>query len=137
MNLGWGDGGNGNPSPAPCRNGQAQGPGLCNQRVVNYNGPSRVNVKKVPCPVVGDIVLGVRGFPAATPNLNSNIELTPINFRVGITDMWARGRTAADAPGTWKWLPRTWTNNFLHEPTTLFPVTGKYAALSEHREGDA
>jgi hypothetical protein len=68
--------------------------------------------------VEGQIQLGMRGF-GGTPYAGNNVELIPVHFRLGITDMWVRGRDAAEAPLPWVWLPRGWTNTFLHEPPTI------------------
>jgi len=76
MNLGRGLGGHGNPSPAPCVS-----MGNCLRTVVNYEGPSGIVMKKVPCPVEGNIRLGVRGF-GTSPLAGNNTELIPLHFRV-------------------------------------------------------
>ncbi len=60
----------------------------------------------------------MRGF-GGSPYAGNNIELIPVHFRLGITDMWTRGYDAANAPLPWVWLPRGWTNTFLHEPPTI------------------
>lgn len=112
MNLGTGAGGNGNPAPAPCR--AVQG-GDCNRKVLDYQGPTAIVMKKVPCPVEGNIQLGIRGF-GTTPLSGSNVEMTPLHFRLGIVSMWVRGRDSSEQPTAWKWVPRTWTNKFLFEP---------------------
>ncbi len=73
----------------------------------------------VPCPVTGDIVLGVHGF-GTTPLNGQNCQLTPINHRLGITQMWIREQGTA----TWRWVPRGWTNTF-----DFFPSNGLTGAV--------
>ncbi len=48
-------GGNGNPSPAPCRGGGALRAGVCNRVVMSGEGPTAVTLKKVPCPLTGNM----------------------------------------------------------------------------------
>lgn len=86
---------------------------------MDYQGPTAVTVRPIPCPVTGDIVLGIKGYNAA-PLRGDNVELTAINHRLALTDMWVRGRNAQDAIDAttpWMWIPRTWTNKFSFYPS--------------------
>lgn len=107
--------------PTACRNFQAtQPPGTCNLAVSHVSGPAAITIKKVPCPVEGDIRLGIRCYIAS----GNHCELTPLHFRVGITDMWVQGRDAAENPTGWKWVPRDWINRFLFESTEIPALSG-------------
>lgn len=104
---------------APCRGaGGTLDAGECNLKVLNYQGPTAVSVKKVPCPVEGQIQIGVHGY-----NTNSldggNLEIVVLHHRLGIKSIWIQGRDAADSPNGWKWVPRSWTNKF-----NFFPSNG-------------
>jgi hypothetical protein len=78
-----------------------------------------VSVKKVPCPVTGDMKIGIHGYNAE-PLRGDNVEMVVLNHRLGLKDLWVRGRTASDTvDGTtpWKWVPRGWTNRFDFYPS--------------------
>lgn len=119
VNLGNGEGYQG--ARAPCRGGNGiQDAGECNLKVLNYQGPTAVSIKKIPCPTTGDMTLGLRGY-GNTPLSGSNVELTLLNHRLGITGMWVRGRDSNDAIDNsahpYRWIPRTWTNKFSFYPS--------------------
>lgn len=103
--------------PAPCRGAdQVQQPGECNLSVLGYQGPTAVSVKKVPCPVEGQMKLGVHGYNA-NPLDGGNVELVVLHHRLGIKSIWIQGRDASNQPNGWKWVPRSWTNKFNFYPS--------------------
>eukprot|EP01124_Arcella_intermedia_P000380 TRINITY_DN10193_c0_g1_i1.p1 TRINITY_DN10193_c0_g1~~TRINITY_DN10193_c0_g1_i1.p1 ORF type:complete len:604 (+),score=87.91 TRINITY_DN10193_c0_g1_i1:24-1835(+) len=114
FNLGNGAGRGG--VTAPCRGSDgALQPGECNLKVMTYQGPTAISVKKVPCPIEGQIRLGVHGYNS-NPLDGSNLEIVVLHHRLGITSLWVQGRNATEHPSGWKWVPRGWTNTFNFYP---------------------